>query len=52
MEEVDNLREIKIMAFNKAPGPDDIGVELLKLDHNVFCYPLRRIYNNAIENGQ
>ena len=52
VEEVDILREIKNLALNKAPGPDDIGAKLLKLDPDVFLYPLRLIYNRALENGQ
>ena len=52
VEEVDILREIKNLASNKAPGPDDIGAKLLKLDPDVFLYSLRLIYNRAIVNGQ
>ena len=52
VEGVDILREIKNLALNKTPGPDDIGAKLLKLDPDVFLYPLRLMYNRAIENGQ
>ena len=38
IDEADVLREIKNLARNKAPGPDNIGNKLLKLDPQIFCY--------------
>ena len=52
IDEADILREIKNLAPNKSPGPDKIGNKLLKLDPQIFCYPLQLIYNNSIECAQ
>ena len=52
IDEADILREIKNLAPNKAPGPDNIGNKLLKLDPQIFCYPLQLIYNKSIECAQ
>ena len=51
---VDNgiLREIRNLSPNKAPGSDNIGSKLLKLDPLPFCYPLRKIFNKSIETGK
>ena len=43
------LREIRNLSPNKAPGSDNIGSKLLKLDPLSFCYPLRKIFNKSIE---
>ena len=40
IDEADILREINNLASNKAPRPDNIGSKLLKLDLQIFCFPL------------
>ena len=52
IDESDILREIKNLASNKAPGLDNIGNKLLKLDPQIFCYPLQLIYDKSIECAQ
>ena len=52
IDEADILREIKNLALNKAPGPDNIVNKLLKLDPQIVCYPLQLIYNKSIECAQ
>ena len=37
------------MKQNKAPGIDNIGSKLLKLDPAASCYPLRHIFNKSIK---
>ena len=52
IDEADILREIKNLAPTKAPARDNIGNNLLKLDPQIFCYPLQLIYNKSIECAQ
>ena len=40
VDDNDILREIRNLSPNKAPGSDNIGSKLLKLDPLSFCYPL------------
>ena len=52
VDDNDILREIRNLSPNKAPGSDNIGSKLLKLDPMSFCYPLRKIFNKSIEIGR
>ena len=52
VDDNDILREIRNLSPNKAPGSDNIGSKLLKLDPLSFCYPLRKIFNKSIEMGK
>ena len=52
IDEADIYRDIKNLAPNKASGPDNIGNKLLKLDPQIFCYPLQLIYNKSVECAQ
>ena len=38
--------------LDKAHGLDDLGIDLIKIDHNLFYYWFRRIFNKTIETGQ
>jgi len=36
---------------NKANGPDDISVNMIKLSGNALCAPLKLIFNNILTTG-
>ena len=52
VDDNDILREIRNLSPNKAPGYDNIGSKIIKLDPMSFCYPLKKIFNKLIETGR
>ena len=48
-EQISNiLLDLKV---NKAHGPDDISIKMIKLCGNDLCIPLKLIFNNILETG-
>ena len=47
----DIIKIIKSLSANKAPGPDNIGAKIIKLQPDLFASPLVQIFNRSIEKG-
>ena len=48
-EQISNI--LASLKTNKAHGPDDISVNMIKLSGNTLCAPLKLIFNNILTTG-
>jgi hypothetical protein len=46
------MRIINSLHNNKAPGPDNIGPNLIKYIAEIICYPLLHIFNLSLSMGK
>ena len=49
VEQISNI--LVSLNINKAHGPDEISVNMIKLSGNALCAPLKLIFNNILETG-
>jgi hypothetical protein len=50
MQEI--MHKINSINNNKAPGPDNIGPNLIKYIADIICYPLSHVFNLSLSTGK